>query len=69
MIITLPETNMVHLKMTPWKFGDSELEKPSFSGAMLVLGRVPHNKVRPVSTLFHFHSREAMAPRHWDPNR
>ena len=33
------KTNMVHLKMgAPWKFGDSELGKHHFSGAMLVFG-------------------------------
>jgi len=30
--------NMVHLKISPWKFGDSELGKPSFSGSMLNFG-------------------------------
>ena len=36
---TLPETNSLHLKIDPWKFGDSYW-KPPFLGAMLVLGRV-----------------------------
>ena len=33
--VTLPETSSLHLKMNPWKFGDSYW-KPSFLGAMLV---------------------------------
>ena len=36
---TLPETNSSHLKIHPWKFGDSYW-KPSFLGSMWVSGRV-----------------------------
>ena len=37
---TFPETNSSHLKMNPWKFGDSYWKASSLM-AMLVLGRVP----------------------------
>ena len=37
---TLPQFNMVHLKMAPWKFGDV-FWKPSFLGSMLNLREVP----------------------------
>ena len=60
-LVTLPETNSSHLKMNPWKFGDSYW-KPSFFGAMLVSGSVPkflslwcltmsHSKVRGVACI------------------
>ena len=47
-----PKFNMVHLKMSPWKFGDSELSywKPSFSGSMLNFGgvnEIPHDSPFP----------------------